>query len=248
MASQNLSTLFPDSRWTIPSTVGNPLTVIYVYNTSVSTATNGGRCCLFTVPANATWAKFEVWGGGGGGGGACCCQQQCYSGGSGTYARRTISVTPGQQYTICAGGSSDCSLTCLGSPGFPSYACLTGTLALCAAAGPQGVTGCFYTNNACNSVSYQSGGACGHDLVICGIVSGANATTCGYMSWAYGSEPTYLGGGIRASIDQCGLGTGMGTGGCASFPGGGGSGAQASGGPCYQGGVGAGGLVVITYK
>jgi len=251
MASTNLATLFPDSRFTQPLSYGNPYNVIYIYNTSTNAASNGGQCCLWTVPSGATWAKFEVWGGGGGGGGSCCCQQQCFSGGSGSYARKTIQVVPTQQYTICAGGSTGCSSNCNGGCGYASYACnatASYPLCLCASGGFCGVTGCFFSNNSCGAVSCQAGSACGFDLAICGLVSGAGASTCGYMSWDYGSEPTYIGAGVRMSLDQCGNTYGDARGGCASFPGGGGSGASANGGNCYQGGHGAGGLVIITYK
>ena len=52
-----------------------PLRSLRVYNTSITSSNNGGQCCLWTVPAGAEWAAFEVWGGGGPGAGVCCCQQ-----------------------------------------------------------------------------------------------------------------------------------------------------------------------------
>ena len=63
-------------------------------------------------------------------------------------------------------------------------------------------------------------------------------------------DAPYLGGGMRISADFCAFSNAAGISmtGYASFPGGGGAGANTSGGNCYCGGPGAPGLVVITYK
>ena len=245
-----LSALFPDSRYTINTSVVNPLGVVMVYNTNIATVYNGGFCCLWTVPSNATWAKFEVWGGGGGGGGACCCQQHAYSGGSGSYARKTIRVVPGQQYTICAGGSTCCSPTCLGQSGYPSYACNPGAtypLCLCASGGYNGFSGCFCGYGQNSFVSCVYGSACGYDFAICGVVHGFNGSTCGFHSWGYAPDPTYTGGGFRIGADSC-INLNANNIAQAPFPGGGGMTSVSNGGGCCWGQVGAGGLVMITYK
>ena len=58
-----------------------------VYNTSTTSVNNGGRCCLWTVPAGTSYAIFELWGGGASGDGACCCQMG-YPSTSGSYGQK----------------------------------------------------------------------------------------------------------------------------------------------------------------
>lgn len=61
------------------------------------------------VPAGATEITFEVWGGGGGGAGACCCQWGA-PGGSGAYARKSITgLLGGCQYELTIGSPTCCS-------------------------------------------------------------------------------------------------------------------------------------------
>lgn len=248
----DLRTLYPDSNFTINLTLTNPLNVLYVYNTSVQTNSNGGRCCLFTVPAGATWARFEIWGGGGGGGGACCCQQAQSGGGSGSYTRKTIRVVPAQQYTICAGGSTCCQGLCRGDVGFPSYVCnpsATYPICACAAGGAPGYTQCFASFPGCYScVSLICGCTCGGDFSLCGPQPGNRQTSCSFDSHHFTADPTYIGGGIRVSQDHCRVNTGDFMTCFANFPGGGGGSANTHDAPCYCGSAGAGGLVVVTYK
>lgn len=253
MATQNLSALFPDSRYTYTSGGAlNPFTTLLVYNTSISTPGNGGQCCLWTVPANATWAKFEVWGGGGGGAGGCCCQSQVWGGGSGSYARKTIQVKPGDSYTICAGSSTTCSTTCCGFYGCVSWAQLnSGTYGLnvCAQGGGTGISNCYTGYCQCNWTSCICGAYCGADFGICGHQAGGNqSSTCGFQSYAFVAEPTYVSQGVRTTFDYCQILNGSSWAGCATFPGGGGGGGGSAGGSCCYGGWGQGGLVVITYK
>ena len=84
-----------------------------------------GYCCLWTVPAKVTRVTFEIWSGGGGGAGMICCNYCSFSigGAGGNYGVRTISTTPGSQYTICAGGSWPCNKghTCGAGMGCRSY-------------------------------------------------------------------------------------------------------------------------------
>lgn len=248
----DLRSLFPDSRYVQNVTVNNPYSVVYIWNTDTTSPSNGGRCCLWTVPANATWAKFEVWGGGGGGAGACCCQHAQMGGGAGTYARKTIRVVPGQQYTICAGGSTNCTAACQAPQGFPTYACnpsATYPLCLCASGGFGGYTQCFVANNGCYMcVTCICGSACGHDFALCGPSGSAHNTSCGFSAFHYATEPTYIGGGLRVSQDHCRIACGTFMNGCASFPGGGGGTANTHDGSCQTGSHGQGGLVIITYK
>ena len=76
--------------------------VKWVYGNPVPCST--GCCCLWTVPTGVARATFEIWGAGGNGHGACSCNRcQIYAGAQGGYyATRTINVTPGDTYTVCA--------------------------------------------------------------------------------------------------------------------------------------------------
>jgi len=84
-----------------------------------------GKCCLWTVPDKAKRVSFEVWSGGGGGGGmnCCCFCSKGWHGAGGNYAIKTITTSPGCQYTICAGGVWPClrSYACIGGQGCASY-------------------------------------------------------------------------------------------------------------------------------
>lgn len=248
----NLSVLFPISNFV----AFPPVNQLHVYNTNITSVSNGGRCCLWTVPASATWATFEVWGGGSAGPGGCCCQQPLQSGGAGAYARKTIPVKPGDTYRICAAGSTCCSPSCCGVEGFPSYAqteVATNTLNLCARGGPASCSQCFVMgagssggNTSCSIDSY-----CGQDFGLPAISGAAMVSTCGYQSHQYVPSGPYIGGGTRSSFDYClpcyGCGAiGAGTG-AAIWPGGGGGGAVTHGGSSCWGGWGAGGLVVVTF-
>jgi hypothetical protein len=78
--------------------------------TIVDTASGYCRCgvsCLWTVPAGASFARFEIWGAGAASKGNACCGLTM-PGGSGAYASVILPVVPGCQYQICAG----CALCC----------------------------------------------------------------------------------------------------------------------------------------
>lgn len=106
---------------------------------------------VWTVPTGTTIAKFELWGAGGGGAGANCCQQGV-SGGSGAYAWKEISVTPGDRYILCLGDYSeycctqrcqtaqDCLAKQTGYKGPTAYVLGTGLSNFCAEGGNPGVT------------------------------------------------------------------------------------------------------------
>jgi hypothetical protein len=250
----DLQSLFPIGNFASTSAPG-AFTQVYVYNTGLDSLSNGGQCCLWTVPADTSWVRFETWGGGSSGGGSCCCQQPRQSGGAGAYARRTVAATPGQTYTVCGAGSTACSPTCCGTEGYPSFVnggASAGAVALCAAGGPAGCTGCFmyggctYTGN---THTCRSGSYCGEDFGLPAISGASQQGTCGYQGWQYVPSGPYIGGGVRHGIDYCQSLSGCASiGGYASFPGGGGGGAQANGGGCCYGSHGAGGLVIITYR
>lgn len=247
----NLSTLFPISDYLVLTNTD----IIYVYNTSITSASNGGRCCLWTVPSGTSFAIFEVWGGGGSGPGACCCQQPTQSGGAGAYARKTIQVIPGDTYRVCAAGSTSCTCSCCGSEGNPSYVqteSATNTINLCARGGPTSCAQCFMMSAGCvcigNTRICATDSFCGADFGLPAVSGASHHETCGYNHWQYVPQGPYIGGGARMSFDYC-VSNGGPThiGNEAPFPGGGGGGAVVGSGNFCFGGHGAGGLVKITF-
>lgn len=91
--------------------------ILMVYDTTCTSVS--GNVCSWVVPAGVTSAVFEVWGGGGGGGGGICtcnCCNATQGGGGGGYAMKTISVTAGQTYTLCAGNAGVESTGVFGAP------------------------------------------------------------------------------------------------------------------------------------
>jgi hypothetical protein len=75
-----------------------------VYDTTCTSTT--GKCCAWVVPDGVYSVNFQIWGGGGGGGNGltmCDCCARTQSGGGGGYTSKTVSVTPGSVYTVCAG-------------------------------------------------------------------------------------------------------------------------------------------------
>lgn len=254
----DLRALFPPADYITGGASGG-MDRIYVYNTSTHSASNGGRCCLFTVPAGSTWATFELWGGGSAGPGSCCCQQPAQAGGAGAYSRKTISVSGGDTYRICAAGSTCCSPSCCGTEGFPSYAqgeSVAGgdSLNVCARGGPRSCGKCFALSNTQNYYGNTcvcgTGSNCGEDFGLPAISGSNRSMWCYSNSMHYIPQGPYYGGGIRGSIVFCqcnGSGCGYFNGYGASWPGGGGGGASTQGSYCW-GGWGAGGLVIITYR
>jgi len=84
-----------------------------------------GKCCYWCVPNGASTVTFEIWSGGGGAPGMTCCNCCSFSigGAGGSYATKTISTSPGCQYSVCAGGSWPCGKahTCVAGMGCKSY-------------------------------------------------------------------------------------------------------------------------------
>lgn len=251
----NLTTLFPAANFIVDDPTDR-FRSLYVFNTSVDSPQNAGRCCLFTTPSNACWLRFELWGSGGNGPGGCCCQQPSQSGGAGAYARITIPATAGNQYTICAGGSGCCTTSCCGSEGFSSF--VTGgsggsTVNICAAGGPPSCGMCFIGYSGCicvgNTLTCRSNSFSGATFGLPAISGASNPGTCGFQTWQYVPAGPNIGPGVRHSWDYCNSSSGcQALGGFATFPGGGGGGAITNGGPTCWGTFGAGGLVVVTYR
>lgn len=118
-----------------------------------------GTSCTWTVPVGATQAKFQVWGAGQGSNSACCCGGSPFAS-TGAYSEMVIQVTPGSQYTICA-GCSCCRRCCSNeTPGCGCGSGVTGPGICCLFA--SGV-GCYTSN--CNDLNFTrcqvgAGGAC----------------------------------------------------------------------------------------
>ena len=228
-----------------------------IYNTSTPSVTNGGQCCLWTVPAGITWAVFETWGGGGSGGGACCCMGPYYGPESGAYAKRRLAVTAGNQFCICAGGSGCCNTQCCGVCGYPSWVfCQSnGTVVNCAAGGCGGCVLCFRTYQACTGICFgmcRMGCDVGtHDFMQPKIMSQPKASSwCWQNMFEFKSGPTKYKSNLLLGLDHCV--TSLTISGCSPFggpahPGGPGNSATACGGGCCWGGWGAGGMVVVNY-
>ena len=97
------------SAWTTIPLLTAPVGCLCVFD-SASTFLRCGRCCLWTVPAGATQAQFQLWGPGAGTGSGCCCGGAPF-GATGAYATVIIPVTAGWTYTLCAG----CAFCCYAS-------------------------------------------------------------------------------------------------------------------------------------
>ncbi len=206
----------------------------------------------FVVPSGVTQITVHAWGGGGGGGGRSNAGDGgAGGGGGGAYARKTLTVTPGQTFTVTVGarGAGGAAGNNTGTAGGDSWFGSTSTvLAKGGAGGTGGVSGAGggggsaaasvgdakYSGGAgaagTASASGGGGGAAG-DAAAGGNASGTTGGTGGTSGGANGAN------GLTAN----------GAGANAFVPGGGGSGARrvSSGGP-FAGGSGARGKVVIT--
>ena len=229
---------------------------LYVYNVNKTTAENGGSCCLWTVPAGVTWFAVELWGGGGGGAGACCCFQG-WGGGSGSYARKFItglSGDGGEQYTICAAGTTACSQNfCNGCDGFPSYVSVNGgAVQICAQGGRRGFTRCYFGSNCnrqgCRHCQEETTAFCG-TMGIPGIYGGAKGSPmCFSNTWQTMNQAPFTMTSHGFTRNACsGFCGGCCSGGYARWPGGGGASAAMHDNTCFAGAAGAGGLVNIYY-
>ena len=242
----------------------------YVYDTDITTVNNGGRCCLWTVPAGTTMIRFEATGGGGSGSIGACCSNGI-PGGTGAYAVKTLCASGGQftpgstQYTICAGGSTRCSCcrqctacACCGVRGCRSFVSGSSMSNFCAEGGSHGWHQC---TGGCHSCSQQRQwvnacwGTCAcfrdADFGIMGNqASRQNNNECRGDWWQYSASTVgpWGGGAGQKGTDQC-TGSPWFQGCCLGhpvFPGGGGF-APFTDGSCCWGGWGYGGLVVVSY-
>lgn len=186
-----------------------------------------GISCCWIVPDGVKHVTFELWGGGGGGGNAgtnCNCCQSGGPGMGGAYARKSINVTPGDYYYVCAGSGgmtyqegeftgAPVNICCNGISGGNSFVIGVGLTNFCAEGGCGGRSdfgiNCY---SYCGCMFFSSG------------TPGISATAYGYDYHAHsngGLMHLYADGGNPYTIKNWG-GNGAG-------PGGGGAGYNHSG-------------------
>ena len=214
----------------------------------------------WTAPAGVTSVTVECWAGGGGGGAANSTWSTTGGGGGGAggqYVKKTVSVTPGNNYTVTvgAGGTGGATSGANGGAGNDSWFSTTGTVI---AKGGAGGTGCTAagSNNAGGTGS-TSGGI--GDFVYEGGDGSSSATNTASGAGGGGAGSTGEGGDASGTTAGTGKTVGGGNGGAGrttsgagnaglTYGGGGGGGLKtASGSTLYAGGSGAAGQIVLTY-
>lgn len=259
--------------WPEPATADISQNRIYsIYATYTCDEGGSVNTCAFVTPGYHTWTapagvtRVDVAAWGAGGGGGIISASGGGGGGGGAFASSTITVTPGQTYTIFvgAGGASDTS----GRAGTSSFATTTvaaqgGSGTIDATAGAAGLAassigtrrfdgGAGGTGNTTGDVGGGGGGAGGFDGA--GV---AGTTASSSQGGPGGAGNNGLGGAGGAGGNGAAgghgtsshLGGGGGGGGDDTFSGGtcGAPGAGSGGGEVTGGGAGCDGQVVVTY-
>jgi hypothetical protein len=212
-----------------------------------------GCCCLWTVPTDVSRTVFEIWSAGGNGHGACSCDRCHHYRGAmgGLYNNKTISVCPGWQYTVCAGGVYRCySIECTACNGCSSYVVGCNLSNFCACGGDTGRaetswnTYCYSDWNYCISPT-QNGGDFNVEPMR-PAWSGANVFCHCHNQEAIPGTAPFIGTTVYQQLRECWMRCG-----CWTVPyGHGGMGAMTTycgSSCCGQGGTGGSGLVKITY-
>lgn len=117
-----------------------------------------GNCCLWTVPANTTKVRFELWGAGAGTGIGMCCSGSPF-GATGAYASTIIDAVPGCQYTLCAGCAHAQQLYCVCDTdvsGCKSYVTGYGLSNFCADGGCSSLGRMMYMIHGTSCCRYQA--------------------------------------------------------------------------------------------
>jgi hypothetical protein len=205
----------------------------------------------FTVPTGVTQIIVEAWGGGGKGGAVSTSGVAAGGGGGGAYAKKVLTVTPGNTYTVnvgigstttvtttnsdswfstnatilAKGGSSVASNDAMGVSGGSSLNCI-GDIVISGGNGANGIAG-----------SYGGGGGSSAGL---GAIAN-NATDVNGATAPTGGGKGGDGSSSNASAPNTGITNGSGT------PGGGGGGARKDSGTTKNGGTGAKGQVIISW-
>ncbi len=246
-----------------------------IYNTDHWTVTNGGCCLEWKVPNGTNSIKFEVLGGGGPGGSGAGDYEMPVGGQGGGYAAKTITsfnadFSDGDLFTLCAGGTSQCSCCChccmATRQGCTSFATGPGLTNFCAVGGLGGHTmdnkqsdcydchmmtqcciGQYNSSWASSSIHTQFYGA---DYGFTGTSGSMHSDyNCCDNMYSFAGGPT---GPFTVSGTVVGSGGCTGGKGCCSghsmFPAGGGVSSPTSSSNACWGGFGAGGLVKVTYS
>jgi hypothetical protein len=205
----------------------------------------------WVAPAGVTSVTLEAWGGGGAGGGATGNPAKGGGGAGGQYASKVITVTPGSTYTVVVGTGGTGS-TGNGTAGGDSTFNTNGVVAKGGAGGSVGSV----NNGTATAGLGSSIGGVGTTVFAGGNGSdGLGAGTGGAGGGGAGSGG--LGGNASGNTVGSGTATGGGAGAapmagsCANaavVAGGGGCGGYATTTTDRSGGVGAAGMVTITYS
>jgi hypothetical protein len=213
----------------------------------------------FTVPAGVTSVTVEVWGGGGGGGGRSSSRSGgAGGGGGGAYAEGTVSVTPGESYTVMvgAGGAGGPTGNNDGDDGEDSWFGSPSTVLACGGEGGEGGTSGDggrggRASDSEGSVRYSGGdGADGTNSRSGGGGGGAGDSEDGEDA----NRTTGGDGGNEGGGDGANGRSSNGAGSSGVDPGGGGSGAYresswwGGGGEACAGGDGAPGKIILHYQ
>ena len=225
---------------------------VVVYNTNYKTVNNGGQCCVYSVPANMTQVVGEVIGGGGAGTGSQCCGYGYPAGGGGTM-EFSGPVEPGDAITICAAGSTCCRSYNSCQNGSNSFVCNPGKWCVIACGGLYGEYLCngFTCQTTRNSCCITPGSVTGSAVSVAainrepGYIFGVPWCANFTYQVAQGAGQS---GHIRSFYHGCCLNRYAGTCYFGTFPGGGGGSASSTGGSCYCGAPGAGGMVYLVFK
>jgi hypothetical protein len=191
------------------------------FETSAQTATyNTSGTYNWTCPDGITSVTVEVWGAGGAGGGSTSNASGGSGGGGGGYTTASVSVTPGNTYTVTVGAGGT------GSTGNGTAGTASSFITLTANGGGGGET---------NTGTPGSGGT----------ASGGSTNLTGGNGITGASDGGA--GGAGANGGAGGAGGNSGPGGNGTAPGGGGGGGDRQGGSGEIGGDGADGQVIITW-
>ncbi len=206
----------------------------------------------WTCPAGITSVDVECWGGGGSGGGVNISGARAVGGGGsgGAYCKATITVVPGNSYTVTVGAGGTAG-TGNGNSGGVSWFNTAATIKAVGGAGGSGGTSgtpigpgaaSVTTGNIGGTINYYGGaGGTGPNTSTSGGGGGSANTTVN------GTAASGATAGNGSATGGAGL-TASGPGNIGANPGSGGGGARVgSGGGTNNGGIGGVGCVTITY-
>ena len=206
VASQIVPNSIPDSAFAVGA---GPKYNVFWISGSIG-GTTSGCCCLWTVPAGVKRATFDVWGAGGNGSGFCSWDRchHYFGAGGGYYSSKTISVQEGWTYTICAGGGYPCcSYECTGCRGCASYVNGCNLSGFCAWGGNRGCantawsTMCTSDWNCCINPGFT-----GSDFAMSNMRPAGTAPYnchCYRHTWCSGSAPFLSFGTIGGHLTEC---------------------------------------------